>query len=424
MKFIDTMKRLALKAAGSATFRGFNSSSSTINTAEQVDKFYAGTAFSCVNAISEELATFHPIVRTKQAGSPDYEVNEDHPILELLKNPNDKQGAYEFFYGTGIYYNLTGNAYWLMDTEVGSDVLTPPKSLTLLPSHQVNVELSQAGNPVYKFDSGKGQRQDYSYGQIVHFKKFNPSNQLIGKSPIDALADVLQSDAEAMEYHLSVFRNKAVMGGIINSKDKLNPESEQKLKDNLKQYTGSANAGGTMLLTGTDFTFQPTTSSAADLQLIQVLKYNQERIMAHYRVSGAILGIQASSNRATAEANRFIFQSQVIKPMMRMLADTISNKLLSRYTTPAGTIVKLDFADPVIPNEAFQLQTLVAGVDRWITPNEAREAQGYERLAEGGDDLLRPANVFPIEDVASGFSGLDGGVPDANGETETTEPTQ
>ena len=302
--------------------------------------------------------------------------------------------------------------------------MTPPKSLTLLPSHQVNVELSQAGNPVYKFDSGKGQRQDYSYGQIVHFKKFNPANQLIGKSPIDALADVLQSDAEAMEYHLSVFRNKAVMGGIINSKDKLNPESEQKLKDNLKQYTGSANAGGTMLLTGTDFTFQPTTSSAADLQLIQVLKYNQDRIMAHYRVSGAILGIQASSNRATAEANRFVFQSQVIKPMMRMLADTISNKLLSRYTTPAGTIVKLDFADPVIPNEAFQLQTLVAGVDRWITPNEAREAQGYERLAEGGDDLLRPANVFPIEDVASGFSGLDGGVPDANGETETTEPTQ
>ena len=207
------------------------------------------------------------------------------------------------------------------------------------------------------------------------------------------------SDKKAIDHILSVFENKAVPGGILTSKGKLTHETEAKVQEEWNQYKGTSNAGSTILLSGGDFSWQPTAVTNESIQLLQIMDFNMKKIMAHYKVPPTILGIQENSNRATAEANRFTFQIQVVKPQMIQLIQAIAHKLLPRYDNNARTI-KLDFKDPVIADKEYKLRELTVAVDRWITVNEAREQSGYPRLEDGsGDTLLRPAGQFALEDV-------------------------
>ena len=302
------------------SFNRYGSRASFDSWEDQLNQ-YKGWVYPAVNAIAEEVATFEPQVKQRTADG--YEIIPNHPLTMLLKNPNNKQSSYEFFYLLALQLNITGNAFVLIPTEVTAQ----PNELVPLSSARMTIETS-GEDPVYAYRTlNGGSVQKFSYGEIIHFKKIDPANFNKGKSPVQALAGLLESENKAIDFQLSVFDNKAVLGGLLTAKNPLNPEQQEKVKDQLAQYSGSSNAGSTMILSGTEFNWQPMSATSSDLQLPALRNYNMRAILAGLRVPPSIVGNQDNSNRATAEANRFVFLSQVIRPQMRMVADSISHNI-------------------------------------------------------------------------------------------------
>ena len=370
----------------------FKRSSSISNVEFQLGKAYSGVVYACVNAIAEEGATFTPVL--KRRVSDDYEVVEDHPLLDLLKNPNEEQGDYDLYYWTITQLELTGNAFWWLP----GFVLGTPTEIVPLSSARVSVD-EKTEEPVYEYINVNGGKRKFTADEIIHFKKPDPLHMRQGKSPVVAVADAIDNERLAVDYQLSVFNNRAMPGGLITTDETLDQDQQQKIKNALNEYRGTSNAGLTMVLSGGDYKWNSLSTSNSDLELIATRNFNMKYIMMLFKVPPTILGIQENSNRATAEANRFTFQTQVIVPLMRLMAEAIGHKLLPRYDTRPSSL-KLEFKDPVIPDKEYKLREWIAGIDRWMTPNEVREQAGLPKLDDGsGDVLLRPPATFPLADV-------------------------
>ncbi len=361
---------------------------------DQIGASYANIVYRCVNAIVEKVATIEINVLTKSVGDEEgYQIDEEHPLIQLLQRPNALQSKYELFYWTALQLNLTGNAYWWLP----GDVIAEPTEIIPLNASRMQVDTNKE-MPEYIYTAQNAGQRRFSYFEIIHFKKLDPANQHMGKSPVAAISRLLESEQRALDHTLSVFDNRAALSGIVSISGNMKPQTRQSLEEQWEKHKGTGNAGGTLFI-DQDANFTPTSATNSQLELLNLRTFDVKEIMAHFRVSPAIVGVQESSNRATAEANLFTFQTQVIKPQMQLITDTIAHKILDRYNGPQS--VKLDFVDPVIPDKEYKLRELTAGIDKWITPNEAREISGLKPFERGGDELLRPINLIPVEDVAT-----------------------
>ena len=359
-------------------------------TEQQLIHDYTGWVYVAVNTIAENVGTVD--FQLKEMVDGDYSVIDDHPLLDLLNNPNPMMSGQDLFTITSQQRNLLGNAFWWMEAP---DVLAEPTALIPLSAARMTIDTT-GDYPVYKYRSMKGTERVFSYFEIIHFKNLNPFDEDRGKSPLSALQGIIASEERAMDFHLSMFDNRAVPSGVLTYKGSMTPQRSKKLEEAWEKYQGTKAAGSTLIL-GEGTEWQATGGSSADAELLATRMFNRDAVFAHYRLPPSVVGIKDTSNFATAKANDFTFQSRVIKPEMRQMANAIGHKLIERYREISN--LKLDFKDPVPRDDNFELAKWTAGVDKWMTTNEVREQNGLEPIGSEGDVLFRNTGQISLEDA-------------------------
>ena len=365
----------------------------TKSVSAQLKTQYKDWLYTCINAIADEVAGLKFVIKRTDSQNKT-ESLEEHPLLDLLRNPNEYMSMHEMMLYTALQLNLTGNAYWVI---LGGSAFSGPTELR--PLSVQNIAQIETDDPLvtnYRY-TYKNTRIVYTPDQIIHFKKINPDNLNTGKSMVEALGDVLSSETKASLFHLYSIDNRAIPGGILTTDQDLSVEELEVLRQQWNRaFAGSANTQKTAFLNN-NTKYQAVSQSPKDLEMLETRDRNQKTIMAVARTSGAILGIQDSSNRATAEANDYTFSKRVIKPQMKLIVEAISHKLLHRYAEGRSSgVIKLDFEDPTMPDKAFNLQSLTQSVNRWRTIDEARAVQGLGPTP-GGDKILVQTGLVPLD---------------------------
>ncbi len=394
MKLLDFFKRKTFSTISGFPTSGRNRPVIDVKTNHaQLVTQYKNWVYPSVNAIAEEVAAQKFIVTLKKQNS--VEQMPEHPILELLERPNDFMSPYEMRLFTALQLNLTGNAFWLIEGAARPEAL--------LPLNVMNVEIKPIENEPYKVKYRVRVSQndfiEYDPESIIHFKKMDPADINRGKSPIEAIADILSSEQKAIDHHLYAMDNRAIPGGILTTENDPSPEDVDRMRNDWRRAFGGAENTQKMAFLTNNVKYQSVSQTLADLQMKDTRAYNQQATLGINRVSGAVMGIQESSNRATAEANDYTFSKRVIKPQMRLIADAIAHKLMDRYTEGrASGRVELGFEDPTMPDKAFNLQSLTQSVNRWRTINEARAVQGLPPIQDG-DQILVNGALVPLDQV-------------------------
>ena len=332
---------------------------------------------------------------------------EEHPVLDLLYNPNPVQGQVEFFQSLYSYLLISGNSYIL---ESGAEN-TPPIELYTLRPDRIRIKGSTRAIPDgYNYMVGGQIVESYEVDQatgkskIKHIKLFNPMDDYYGLSPIQSAATDIDQHNLANKHNVNLLQNGARPSGAVIFKPKdptgaqiqlSDLQRNQLMNDLTQRFSGTGNAGKPMLLEG-DFDWKEMGLSPKDMDFIQLKNMSAKDIALIFGVPSQLIGIPDAQTYSNFAEAKLALYNETIIPLLDRIQSDMNEWLVPKF----GDDLELRYDIDSIPAMAEQrtrvFESVTQGVQNGIlTRNEAREQLGYETI-EGADSLLVPATLMPL----------------------------
>ena len=332
---------------------------------------------------------------------------EEHPLLDLLYNPNPVQGQVEFFTSLYSYLLISGNSYIL---ESGAEN-TPPIELYTLRPDRIRIKGSSRAIPeAYNYLVGGQVIESYDVDQatgkskVKHIKLFNPMDDYYGLSPIQSAATDIDQHNLANKHNVNLLQNGARPSGAVIFKPKdptgaqiqlSDLQRNQLMNDLTQRFSGTGNAGKPMLLEG-DFDWKEMGLSPKDMDFIQLKNMSAKDIALIFGVPSQLIGIPDAQTYSNFAEAKLALYNETIIPLLDRIQSDMNESLVPKF----GDDLELRYDIDSIPAMAAQrtrvFESVTQGVQNGIlTRNEAREQLGYEPIA-GGDSLLVPATLMPL----------------------------
>jgi HK97 family phage portal protein len=340
-----------------------------------------------VRLIAEAAATVPWLL----VGATEY---DDHPALELLARPNQRQAGGTFL--EALYGNLllAGNAYVELIGPSTSSGLGPSagspsassglRELHLLRPDRVRVLTDASGWPTALEYREGGMRRKIGLGQGgegrgPHLSLFHPIDDHYGFPPLEAALIALDTHNAAGRWNKALLDNSARPSGALVYAPKeggnLTDEQCDRLKTELEEgYSGATRAGRPLLLEG-GLDWKAMSLTPKDMDFIEAKNSASRDIALAFGVPPMLLGIPGDNTYANyQEANRAFYRLTVLSLVAR------TAKELSAWLSPAfGEELRLWFDADQIEGLSAERDALWArvGAAPFLTDEEKREAVGY-----------------------------------------------
>ncbi len=309
---------------------------------------------------------------------------EQHPLVDLIRRPNQAQGRAELFEALYGQLLLSGNGYL---EAVGEGGL--PLELHVLRSDRMSVVPGADGWPIaYEYAvGGRKHRFDVSTGAAVcHIKSFHPLDDHYGLSPMQAAAQAMDVHNSASRWSKALLDNAARPSGAIiykgaEGQGSLSPDQYERLVSEMESHhQGARNAGRPMLLEG-GLDWKPMGFSPSDMEFQKTKEAAAREIALAFGVPPMLLGLQGDATYANyQEANRAFFRLTVL-PLATRVAASVS-EWLSGFTGEAISL-KPDLDQvPALAAERDAQWSRVASAD-FLTQAEKRALLGLPAQVDG-----------------------------------------
>ena len=360
---------------------------------------YKGIVYACVSLIGESMGgQYEPQLKVRKGDH--FDVLDDHPLLQLLRNPSGNNEAeplsqFDLFEATASFIALQGECYWYM---VPGRISGEPKEIVILRPDKVGIDIDDYGNVQgYFIRRMTGDPIPLEVDEILHFKMFNPKNPYHGMSPIDAGEDEIATDQHAKTFTRNFFRNNAGLSGVLNVKGEVTKNAFQKFVRAWRdKYEGVDNAGKVAIVRDSEAAFTKVGLGLNELDMKALRDMSKDDVRMLYKVPKPLLGDAdgAGLGRGNVETLEYIFAKYNLDPKM-VRFDSILQFALKRYWGDVTTIV--DHVNIIPADKEHELAEKDKAVDRWKTRNEIREEDGLDSV-DGGDELRANISTYAISD--------------------------
>ena len=333
--------------------------------------------FRCVKMIAEAAAAVPVLLQDVDRR---YDV---HPMLALMAQPNQGQGAaalFEAFYGQLL---LSGDGY----LEAAGEGL--PRELHVLRSDRMSAVPGTDGWPVayeYKVGSRKHQfdmRQDFA--PILHVKAFHPQDDHYGLSPMQAAASALDVHNSASKWSKALLDNAARPSGAIVYKGadgmgSLATDQYNRLIDELESHhQGAQNAGRPMLLEG-GLDWKPMGFSPSDMEFQKTKESAAREVALAFGVPPMLLGLPGDNSYSNyQEANRAFYRLTIL-PLVAKTLEAVTGWLSPLFGE--GLVLKADLDGIPALSVEREAQWRRISTAEFLTSAEKRLMLGLPKLAE------------------------------------------
>jgi len=321
---------------------------------------------------------------------------EDHPVIQLMAQP-DPMIMGSLFWGWVIQdYKLFGNTYL---RKIRSSTRGTVTALQFLPQDMVR-PVGNGVNPlthyIYTTD---GRSFDIPVSDIIHIRYGrDPSDIRIGRAPLTAVLREIATDNTASTTAYGLLANGAMPSLIVGPDAKetsvdMSMDDARQVKRQLHEDLTGDGSGGIVVMTGA-YKVDRVSLTPADLALDSVRRVPEERICSALGINPMVLGLGSGLERSTysnyERAQQAAWEDGMV-PLLRTLADAITADLLPEYPeTQQGDYVMYDLetvralADDM-QAEAVRAEKLYkAGI---IDRAEAKRIAGLEAVPEDEGQL-------------------------------------
>jgi len=387
--------------------------------------------YTCISGIAERAAGIPWVLFKRQTNGKKVKIDK-HPLLDLLRRPNPLQDEFAFKESMMGYALIGGEMF--CERIVTNVLKTRVKQLWPQSPEFLNVVPGKKGIP-QKYETNTRPKVTYSVDQmtgesdILHYKKFNPTDLWRGLSPIKAAALAVSQHNEASVHNLSLLKNQARPSGALmvkttemNQGGVLQDDERLKLKEELTTvFSGSKNAGRPMLLEGgLEWTSFSMTND--ELNWLEGKNISAKDIALVFNYPPALLGVKGDSTFNNLEAAKVGLYDDAVIPGLQVLRNSLFKWLMNFYEDDLILDFDLDTVETLIERRMKRYVSL--NPVTFLTSNDKQAATGfddYKPTENPGDQLFIQASQVPIEFAAEP---LETGADDDPDDTEANNSSE
>ena len=374
-----------------------------VSLRELAENFYAKNTlvYACVEELATSAAEPRLIVERKVKDG--WEEWEDCPLQGLLDNPSKqapKMTAYYMHYGIMMYEAIYGNAFLeKVRSKAGRVVALVP-----INPERMAYKLTADNTRLDHWDCAMGQGQTIPLlpEDIIHFRKPNPRNPLMGMSPLSVCLRMAGIDNNQADFVAAFFENAAVPFGLLQHKERLDDAEVARIRERVhEQYQGISGWHDIMIL-DTEASYQSIGQGLDHIDVGKISALPETRICMAFQVPaalvGALVGLEHGTNQATLRDYRRSFWEETLGPIYKGHADQWNLDLVPEFGD--NLRVRWDFSkvSALQENETEKHNRARADLQAgYILVDEARQAIGLDVIPNGrGQVFLRPLNIMEI----------------------------
>lgn len=278
--------------------------------------------YIAVNRIAEAAALVPLRIRPRfPQPNPERAAAVPHPLETLLDAPNPFISRFELLEQTIGMLELTGNAYWFLAGTGGVPTeIWPlrPDRVRIVPDPTELIK-----GYLYEID---GQRIPLSTLEVVHFKRWHPSDDLYGLSALEAARLAVTSDRAMSEWNRNTFgQDNGVPAGIVTVKDYVSDSDFERIKAEWRQSYGGPQRR-TAFLRGGTVEWHNIGLSHQELDFLQGRQAHRDEILNIFGIPVGLLSENATEANATVAERLFI--ERTLWPKLVRIAQKISQDVL------------------------------------------------------------------------------------------------
>lgn len=283
----------------------------------------------------------------KLINAKDTSVEVDHPIVDLLRNPNPYQQGSQLIQLTLLWLSIRGECFWVMTDDDGIPTsingsklptrLWPvgPDAFEAIRENHFAGQVIGWSFTLPNWMPGAGsvsKKIPLDLDEVIQFKTANPSDPTRGLSPITAVAQGIQTDLKAKTYNERILDNQGKPGGVLTTDRMMTKEERDEVLGYWKdRHEGPENAARVAMLFG-GLKWQQIALSPQDMEFLKSSEWNREEILAVIGTPPSVLGLPNKLNYATQLGQDRNFWDKTVLPYYRLIETTIDKALF--FTSP------------------------------------------------------------------------------------------
>lgn len=359
-------------------------------------------AYRCIYEIAKGGAQVEWVIKKKNKSGKTEKV-KDTPYDHLIKRPN-KEDSIGFLQNRALsFFNIAGNAYYRkIPRKTGSEKERGiPLSLEVKRPDKMGVMTDKEGNVTgYEYRANPLKPQPFPMNRltgecdILQIKTFHPTDDFYGLSPVEPGSYVIDTNNEATKWNMRLLQNEARIGLIYLFKGILGEEDYDQVEQNIKEFSGSENAGKSLILQSEeDVDVRPYMWNPKEIDFIEGWRQTARSTCFAFGVPSVLIGIPGDSSYSNYREARQSLWEETILFLLNYFKGEQNNWLFK--TDTQGFL--LDYDTDKVPALAEKRTMLWKRAEdsTFLKINEKREMVGLDPVP-GGDVILVPANMIPL----------------------------
>jgi HK97 family phage portal protein len=357
------------------------------------------TVYSCVTIIANDIGKLRPKLMEQDADGIWSETTSPS-FSPFLRRPNRFQNHIQFVQWWVMSKLLRGNTYALKQRDNRGVVV----AAYILDASRVTPLVAPDGSVFYQIntDNLAGVQEEITApaSEVFHDRMNCLFHPLVGIAPLFACGVSANIGLEIQSNSTSFFGNGSNPGGVLTAPGAIGQDTADRLKEVWDTKFGGANSGKIAVL-GDGLTFEPMRMSATDSQLIETLKWSDEKICSVFHVPAYKVGVGPPPAYNNIGALATEYYSTCLQTLIEEYEACLDEGLgIDERNNGKQYGVELDLKGLLRMDPMAQMDVAVKGVQGGITfTNEGRADLNLKPVA-GGNVIFRQQQDFPLSVLA------------------------
>jgi HK97 family phage portal protein len=345
------------------------------------------TVYACVTQIAGDIGKLG--LRLTELQGSIWQETESRTYSPVLRKPNRYQTRQKFIEQWVLSKLISGNAYMLKERDARGLVV----ALYVLDPIRIWPLVADNGSVFYRLGADNLSALDREIpaapsSEIIHDRMECLFHPLVGIPPMFAGALAVQQGLNIQRQSSYFFGNNSRPSGILTAPGVITNETAERLKTKWESSYSGANAGKVAVL-GDGLKYESIAQNAADSQLIEQLKWSDEKVCSIFKVPPYKVYVGPMPTYDNAEVLDKIYYAGCLQ----RLIEAIESLLDEGLSLPSKYGTEFDLDDLMRMDSALLMRTASEGVKAGImSPNEARRKISLGPVKGGQSPYLQQQN--------------------------------
>jgi HK97 family phage portal protein len=343
--------------------------------------------YACVTLIAGDIGKLGLRLTELQHGI--WTETESPAFSPVFRKPNHYQTRKQFIESWCICKQMHGNVYVLKIRDNRNMV----KALYILDPQKVQPLVADNGDVFYALHKDNISALDRDFpavpaSEIIHDRMNCLFHPLVGIPPLYAGALAIKQGLNMQNNSEKFFGNMAMPSGMLTAPGAISNEVAARLKTEWQTKYGGENLGK-VAVAGDGLEFKQFTMTAVDSQLIDQLKWSDEKICSVFKVPPYKVGVGPMPTYDNAEVLDRIYYSGCLQTLIESIEEVLDDGL----RLPTSYRTEFDLDDLMRMDTRLKMNTAAEGVQSGImSPNEGRRRFSLLPVAGGDTPYLQVQN--------------------------------